>query len=101
MLQSSQESPEHWGELGSPPLLYTQLLSEGWEKVEVRDRNAVLEISIKVLCWEIGAGGSLVHSVSVPVCRGFTLYIAPSYHQSEDLQNSLSQVCYVKRIFFG
>lgn len=100
-LRGGQESPEHWGELGSPPLLYAYLLSEGWEKEEVRGRNGVLETSIKALCWETEAGGSWVRSVSVPLGRGFMLYTAPSYHRNEALQNSLSQVCYVKHIFFG
>lgn len=61
-----------------------------------------VEIGIwrSVLCWEAGAGGSSVRGVSVPLCRGFTMYAAPRCHRSGDLRNALSQVCYVKHIFF-
>lgn len=39
----------------------------------MQEGNGVLEISIKVLCWEMGAGGRSVHRVSALLCRGFML----------------------------
>lgn len=36
--------------------------------MKVQYGNGILEISIKVLCWETGAGGLSVRSVLVPFC---------------------------------